>query len=104
MAARPRLPVHELQSAAQISELTDDLLSRDDALLHSIVNVMTAHRELGDLIPQTVSKFGSGHFFPFSESEFELSNSLLLARYGFYRYAFVALRSVLELGLLSVYW
>lgn len=38
------------------------------------------------------------------EAETELNHSVLLAHRGFYRYALVALRSVLELGLLSAYW
>lgn len=62
-----------------------------------------AYEELGDLVPQTLEKFGSGHYFPHSESEYELQTSLGLCLEGIYRQSFVVLRSVLELGIFGVY-
>jgi hypothetical protein len=56
------------------------------------------------LIPQTEDNFASGHYFPYSESYFELENSYQLCLEGFYSYAFSALRSVLELGIIGIYF
>lgn len=63
-----------------------------------------AMREICSLIPQTLDKFCSGHFFPLMQAKEELQNSAVLAYMGFYQYAFAGLRWVLELGMLSVYW
>jgi hypothetical protein len=65
---------------------------------------MWAYHEIGDLVPQTLDNFMSGHYFPYSESYYELENSYQLVAEGFYTYAFTALRSVLELGTLGVYF
>ena len=56
------------------------------------------------LLPQTVYNFGSGHDFPIRAAHFELQNSVALTQRGMYRYAFIALRSALELGLISAYY
>src|SRR5437870_4947994 len=93
-----------LSSPEAVRQKTDDFFEQTPSEYERIEGLFDAYRQLGDLIPQTVEKFSSGHYFPFSESEFELTNSLMLAQHGFYRYAFIGLRSVLELGLLSVYW
>ena len=57
-----------------------------------------------DLIPATVDNFWSGNLFPYTEAEYELHSSVYFATRGFYKHALNSLRSVLELGLLSVYW
>src|SRR2546429_8205913 len=57
-----------------------------------------------DLIPATVDNFWSGNLFPYTEAEYELNSSIYFATRGFYKQALNSLRSVLELGLLSVYW
>jgi hypothetical protein len=59
---------------------------------------------IGDLIPHKIESFWSGHFFPWTESWEELQISYNLCLFGFYKQAMVALRSALELGLLSIYW
>ena len=61
-------------------------------------------RFMEELLPQTVEKFWSGHMFPLTEANHELENSIQLCKMGFYKHALTALRSTLELGLLSVYW
>lgn len=43
-------------------------------------------------------------FIPYTEAEYELHSSIYFATRGFYKHALNSLRSVLELGLLSVYW
>lgn len=63
-----------------------------------------AYYEIGDLIPQTLDNVGSGHYFPYSESYSELENSYELCLEGFYSYAFAALRSVLELGIMGIFF
>ena len=65
---------------------------------------MWAFHGLGQLIPETIEKFGSGHYFPYSEAFYNLQSSLELAMYGFYSQAFVGLRSVLELSAMCVYY
>lgn len=70
----------------------------------SLANTMWAYNEIGDLVPQTLDNIMSGHYFPYTESYYELENSYQLALEGFYTYAFTALRSVLELGILGVYF
>ena len=70
----------------------------------TIIDHIFAYKEVGSAIPHTTANFMSGHYFPFSESEYELESSFNLVMQGFYGYALVALRSVLELGLLGVYF
>ncbi|MFH0778151.1 MAG: hypothetical protein V2A71_05910 [Candidatus Eisenbacteria bacterium] len=60
--------------------------------------------DVGDLIPQTMKSFWSGHFFPWLESWEEIQVSCNLCLFGLYKQAMVSLRGGLELGLLSVYW
>ena len=63
-----------------------------------------AFHGLGQLIPQTIEKFGSGHYFPYSEGFYNLQSSLELAMCGLYSQAFVGLRSVLELSTMCIYF
>ena len=105
MSNRPTLfIVPDQDGPDNARRLTDSFLEQEPALHQRIADLTSAYRQLGELIPQTMTKLGSGHFFPFAESEFELANSFLLAQRAFYRHALVGLRTVLELGLLSVYW
>lgn len=68
----------------------------------TIASYLWAYHEISDLIPQTATNFMSGHYFPYAESYYELESSYELALQGFYVYAFTALRSVLEIGLLGI--
>lgn len=101
---QPARLIHVLGNPDEAVQSTANLLQRDPDLASRISNLLVAFRDIADLIPQTLDKFGSGHFFPFIEAETELNSAILLAQRGFYRYALVALRTVLELGLLSTYW
>jgi hypothetical protein len=69
-----------------------------------IARYLWAYHEIGDLIPQTLDNIFSGHYFPYTESYYELENSYELALQGFYVYSLTALRSILELGLLVIYF
>jgi hypothetical protein len=65
---------------------------------------LRVYKSLPDLLPQLVEQFTSGHVFPIYEGEYELESSISLTKFGFYKHALGALRNVLELGWLSVYW
>lgn len=73
-------------------------------ILEKYQELSLAYHSIGMIIPQTIENFWSGHFFPYSESWDELQISFSLALFGFYKQAFVSLRSALELGMLSVYY
>lgn len=83
---------------------TRNFLDQNPEIQKKISQCFEAYRYLSCLIPQSVENFASGHFFPFKESEYELENSFSLACIGYYRYSFIALRTSLELALLSVFW
>lgn len=92
------------EKAIEVYNRTEEYLEKHQEMKKDITTLIWVYHDLGDLVPQPIEKFWSGHYFPYTESFFELQNSFLLAQYGFYRYAFISLRIVLELGLLSVYW
>jgi len=77
-------------------------LEEHDDIKKDIATHLWAYHEIGDIVPQTVDNFMSGHFFPYLESYLHLENSCELCLQGFYTYAFFALRSALELGILYV--
>src|SRR5262245_17434229 len=79
-------------------------LEDNPEMLKTIANHFWAYHQIGTLIPQTLENFGSGHYFPHSESYYELEASYQFALQGYYRYSLIALRLVLELGLLGVYF
>jgi hypothetical protein len=59
---------------------------------------------MGDLYPQTAQSLFSGHAFPVMQAQQELETSIQFALEGFYTYSFVALRTVLELELVGVFF
>lgn len=79
-------------------------LNEHETLQEKLTIYLKAYHEIGDLVPQTFDNMMSGHYFPYSESYYELENSYELCLQAFYSYAFTALRSVLELGILGVYF
>lgn len=87
-----------------VQEATRNYFEANNEIREEVDRYFTAYRYLGELIPQPLEKLTSGHFFPYTESYYELENALILCHIGLYRYAFIALRTVLELGLLSVFW
>jgi hypothetical protein len=99
---KPNLNNHE----KMLITFNDSLkyLKNNGDLYKDIAVYFRAYYEIGDLIPQTSDNFASGHYFPYSESYFELENSYQLCLEGFYSYAFAALRSVLELGILQIFF
>jgi hypothetical protein len=83
---------------------SEEYLKGHPDLRDRIAAHLRAYNEVGDLVPQTLPKFASGHFFPYLESHYELESSFELCKQGFYRHSLFALRSVLELALLGLYY
>ncbi len=83
---------------------TDTFFADNPEYAHRIESYVDVFRLIMDLIPATVDNFWSGNLFPYTEAEYELNSSVYFAIRGFYKQALNSLRSVLELGLLSVYW
>ena len=77
-------------------------LDDHDDIKKDFTTHLWAYHEIGDIVPQTIDNVFSGHFFPYLESYLHLENSCELCLQGFYTYAFFALRSALELGILYV--
>ncbi|MFY9299634.1 MAG: hypothetical protein WAO91_00385 [Candidatus Nitrosotenuis sp.] len=86
-----------------LNESNQYLMSNNE-LSFRIDRTLWIFRSLEDLLPQTLEKFWSGHMFPLVEANSELENSIQLCKLGFYKHSFIALRNIMELGLLSVYW
>ena len=96
--------INDREKIEKVYSDSEAFLKKNPPLSKEIGAFLWAYHEIEDLIPILVHNFWSGHNFPLNESYSELENSYQLCLSGFYRYAFVALRNVLELGLLSVYW
>lgn len=90
--------------ANETREASEEYFRNHDDLRRRVQDHLQARYGINDLIPQTLDKFGSGHYFPFSESYDELEKSLLLSVFGFYRNAFDSLRTSLELSLVGVFY
>ncbi|MBE1876117.1 hypothetical protein [Myceligenerans pegani] len=60
--------------------------------------------DLWILVPLNSENFVSGHTFPLTEAHHELDATIMFARLGYYKHAMAAMRNLLELGMLSVYW
>lgn len=73
-------------------------------LADKIEEILWVQRSLLSLMPETVEYMFSGHIFPLTEAEYELEASVSFCKLGYYKHAIAALRNLLELGLLSVYW
>lgn len=83
---------------------SNDYLKLNNELSYKIRKIIWVFNSIEDLVPKPLEKIMTGHMFPIAEANFELENSIALCKLGFYKHALIALRNVLELGLLSVYW
>ena len=90
--------------AEETYEASEAFLNGQPSLKAKLESSLWAFHSLGQLIPETIEKFASGHYFPYSEAFLNLRNSLELCRHGFYSQALVSLRSVLELSAMGVYY
>lgn len=101
---RPLLIINDHKKVEEVYQASEEYLKNHESLLNEIAAYMWAYNEAGTLVPQTLENFGSGHFFPFAESYYELENSFELCRQGFYRHSLFALRCVLELAVIGLYF
>jgi len=100
----PLLIVNNHKKVEEVYNKSEEYLNIHEDLRDEIATHLWAYHEIGDLIPQTIESLWSGHFFPYSESYYELENSFELCKRGFYRHSLFALRCVLELGVLGLYF
>lgn len=101
---RPLLIINDHKKIEGVYQASEDYLKNHKSLVDEIAAYMWAYNEAGTLVPQTPENFGSGHFFPFTESYYELENSFELCKQGFYRHSLFALRCVLELAVIGLYY
>ncbi|GMT44965.1 MAG: hypothetical protein IEMM0006_0797 [bacterium] len=83
---------------------TEVFLKKNNDLEKELFSLLWSYHSIGNSIPQTTENYWSGHYFPYSESYEELQISFLLCKQGLYKQAMTSLRSVLEVGILSVYY
>jgi len=101
---RPLLIINDHKKVEDVYNKSEEYIEINSNLRDEIATYLWAYHEIGNLIPQTVENFWSGHFFPYSESYYELENSFELCKQGFYRHSLFALRCVLELGVIGLYF
>ena len=100
----PILLLNSDENILKILKQSNAYLETYKAKAEKIQENLWIQRSLTDLVPETLDNFWSGHIFPLTEAEYELESSVEFCKLGFYKHAIAALRNVLELGLLSVYW
>jgi hypothetical protein len=91
----------DLTSAAAA---TDNYVEVNPVSLDAVEATRRVFDHLLDLPPMTPENAFSGNLAPIVEAGREITASITLARMGLYKQALASLRSVLELGLLAVYW
>lgn len=99
--------IHLINSDERILEVleqTNKYFKTNKEMSSRIEETLWVFRSLEDLEPSTIENLFLGYRFPLMEANSEFENSIILCKLGFYKYAFIALRSVLELGILSTYW
>ena len=92
------------ETILQVLEESNKYLEQNSDITNKIKRALMIFYDIEDLLPQTAETGGYGGMFPLAEASHELENSIQLCKIGFYKSALAALRNVLELGLLSVYW
>ena len=101
---RPLLIINDHDKIEEVYKRSEKYLKNHDELQDEIATYLWAYYQVSDLVPQTVESFWSGHIFPFAESYYEFENSFELCKQGFYRHSLFALRCVLELGVIGLYF
>jgi len=103
--ASDKIPLlNKREKIEEVFKKTFEYLNNNPKSYKTLREYLWIYYSLFELIPEPLDSLFSGHNFPISESYSELENSYNFALMGFYRYAFISLRSVLELGLLSVFF
>ena len=95
---------YRYKDSSHVSEKTIEYIKNDSDLEESLYDLAWAFHSLGQAIPQTTENYWSGHYFPYSESFDEFQISFILCVQGLYKQSMTSLRSVLETGLLSIYY
>jgi hypothetical protein len=101
---RPLIVINDHRRIEQVNLQTEEYLACNLSIIDDISRHIWAYYEILDLIPQTSINIDSGHFFPYSEAYTELESSFELCKEGFYRHSLFTLRSVLELGIIGIYF
>jgi len=101
---RPMLIINDHKKIEVVYKQSEQYLKTNHELHDDIAKYLWAYNEIRTLVPQTTQNFWSGHFFPFSESYYEIENSLELSMQGFYRHSLFALRCGLELSMLGIFF
>ena len=96
--------IYEPEKSIAVFKKTEDFFKKNPDIKRKIKELGCVYDSIGNTVPQTTENFWSGHLFPYTESWDELQISFNLVIFGFYKQAFMSLRSGLELGLLSVYY
>jgi hypothetical protein len=95
---------YNFDNSTSVQKQTDEFLENNEEFAGQLFELSWAFHSIGNAIPHTTESWWSGHYFPFSESFEEFEISFLLCSQGFYKQSMTSLRSVLETGLLSVYY
>jgi len=88
----------------EVEKATSEFFKNQPIYAQTIEDYVMVFRRIMDIVPSTVDNFMSGSLFPYTEAEYELNSAIYFVTRGFYKQAINGLRSVLELGLLNVYW
>lgn len=96
--------IYEPEKSIEVCNMTNNFLDTNKEVKLKIEALGWVCHQVGNIIPQTIENYWSGHSFPFSESWNDLQISCTQSFFGLYKQAFASLRSGLELGLLSVYY
>ena len=92
------------EKSTEVLSRTEVYFEKTPSVLKKITDLKWVYQSIGKTIPHTTENLFSGHFFPFVESTQEFEVSFNLALFGFYKQAFMSLRSALEVGILSVFY
>jgi hypothetical protein len=98
------LAVNNHKKIEDAYEKSEEYIAGHEDLNNRISMNLDAYNSIISLVPETIEKFQSGHIFPYSESHYELESSFELCMQGFYKHSLFALRCVLELGIIGVYF
>ena len=88
----------------EVDVATNEFFRNNPEYAQTIEDYVMVFRRIMDIVPLTVENIFSGNLFPYLEAEYELNSAIYFVTKGFYKQAINGLRSVLELGMLNVYW
>lgn len=95
---------YNFNKSKSVTVETNRFIESNVQIKNDLYELSWTFNSIGRTIPHTVENLWSGHFMPFVESFDEYQISYVLCCQGLYKQAMASLRSVLEIGLLSVYY